>query len=192
MTTTSLFVELIVIGVGALGWLTMALLAVFGYGWVDFSKFSSLAGLVPALAVTYVLGIVVDRVADQVFQPMARRLQSRSFATREDYERAQDLVYVKSPLRDLIEYNRSRLRICRGWVVNCVAGLVSLNALVWSQLPQDTPRMKLAVTGTVLLLAVGVGASNAWYQLCIVAYQRLAGQARIVEDEVTRPPRLAE
>ena len=192
MTTTSLFVELIVIGVGALGWLTMALLAIFGYQWVDFGKLSSLAGLVPALAVIYVLGITVDRIADQVFGPLARRLQSRSFATREDYERAKDLMYVRSPLRDLMEYNRSRLRICRGWVVNCALGVVSLNALVWSQLPENAPRMKLAVTGTVLLLAVSVGTFNAWYQLCIVANERLASQARFVEHTGTQTPGLAE
>jgi hypothetical protein len=35
MPTTSLFVELIVTGVGAFGWVTLAVLTVFGYQWID-------------------------------------------------------------------------------------------------------------------------------------------------------------
>jgi hypothetical protein len=189
MPTTSLFVELIVTGVGAFGWVTLAVLTVFGYQWVDLDRLLSLAGLLPvlavALAVTYVLGIAVDRVADQVFTPFARRLCSRSFATREDYERAKDIVYIESSLRDLVEYNQSRLRICRGWVVNCAAGLISLNTFVWVQLPESTPRVKLTVAFSVLLLGVGAGALNAWYQLRAVAYQRLAKQAGILEGRAT-------
>ena len=60
MSTTSLFVELIVVGVGAAIWLTLLTLALFGYGWVQVpaDKALSIPAAIPILAVVYVLGIV--------------------------------------------------------------------------------------------------------------------------------------
>jgi hypothetical protein len=188
MATTSLFVELIVIGIGALAWVTLAILAVFGYSWLTFDRATSVMGLVPLLSLTYLLGIIVDRIADQIFQRPSRRLLAHWFSSQEEYKHAKDVVYLRSPLRSLMEYNRSRLRICRGWVTNCVAAVLALNLFVWSQLPGDLPRSKLAVTGSVMLVLLGLGTLNAWYQLSIDAYERLFEQAKLLEKEAVVTP----
>lgn len=67
MNTTSLFVELVVIGVGALAWVALLVLSVFGYDWVPLDPLLAAAATVPLLSVVYVLGIVSDRVADLLF-----------------------------------------------------------------------------------------------------------------------------
>ena len=45
MATTALFVELIVIGVSATAWVAFLVLAIFGYSWLTFERFSSLSTL---------------------------------------------------------------------------------------------------------------------------------------------------
>jgi len=67
MNTTNLFVELIVIGVGAFIWLILLVLSVFGYAWIPIEHMLAPAVTIPMLAVIYVLGIISDRIADTVF-----------------------------------------------------------------------------------------------------------------------------
>jgi hypothetical protein len=182
MATTALFVELLVIGVGSAAWVTLAVMTVLGYTWVRVDLVTSLPGLIPVLAALYVLGIIVDRLADRLFQPTADHLLARSFSTREEYERARVLVYSHSSLIDLIEYNRSRLRVCRGWVVNCAATLLAFGGFVWVQAPPQWPRPKLLAVGTAVLTLVGAGAFHAWYRLTVDSFQRLSQQATFLRE----------
>jgi hypothetical protein len=66
MNTTSIFVELIVIGVGTATILVLLALTVLGYDWVPWSKLTSISVAVPCLSVVYVLGIAFDRLADRL------------------------------------------------------------------------------------------------------------------------------
>ncbi|NJN21306.1 MAG: hypothetical protein HC812_09070 [Leptolyngbya sp. RL_3_1] len=68
MSTTDLFVELLIIGVGAAIGLFLLVLTVFGYGWLAWDGLLSLPALLPILAIVYVLGIVVDRFSDRLFE----------------------------------------------------------------------------------------------------------------------------
>jgi hypothetical protein len=62
MSTTNLFVELLVIGVGCAGWLTLLAVAALGYAsTLVMCLLSTPAAAVPALALIYLLGIVLDR-----------------------------------------------------------------------------------------------------------------------------------
>jgi hypothetical protein len=185
MTTTALFVELVVIGVGAVLWVILAVLALFGYSWVTltFEQATSVTSLVPLLSFAYLLGIIVDRIADQVFAIPASRLRARWFAEAADYYRARDIFYLKAPTRDLAEYNRSRLRICRGWAINCAAAITALNAFVWAQLPNEYPRLKIASMGSVIFLLLCLGALNAWRELSTDAYERLKEQTKLLLEE---------
>jgi hypothetical protein len=69
MSTTTLFVELVVVGVGALAWVCLLLMAGLGHEWVPVDKLFSPSATVPVLALVYLLGIVTDRVADTVLGP---------------------------------------------------------------------------------------------------------------------------
>lgn len=114
MSTTSLFVELVVIGIGAALWVSLAIFSVFDYTWVPFDKAMSLPAIILGLSLIYVLGIVVDRLADRIFQLRNEPLCRKWFESSEDYHRARTLIYIRSEtLRDLFGYSRSRLRICR-------------------------------------------------------------------------------
>lgn len=177
MNTTNLFVELVVIGVGAAVWVVLLLLSLFGYGWISFDTLLSFPALIPGLAIVYVLGIVIDRIADKIFERWATPLGSQWFKSAEEYRRARMLIYTRSDaLRDLFEYSRSRLRICRGWALNSLFILLTLNLFVWSQMPPESLRWKISFFGTLFSLLFGIGAWRAWYQLVRNEYKRLHEQ----------------
>ena len=68
MGTTELFVELIVIGVGALIWMVLGTLGIFGYDWVPLDRILSISALIPFLSMIYIIGIITDRIADVIFE----------------------------------------------------------------------------------------------------------------------------
>ena len=180
MSTTSLFVELVVIGSGAAAWVGLLVAGAFGWAWVPVDRMLSPVAVVPVLSVVYVLGIVVDRIADALFQRQLMRLRGRWFASPHEYYRAQDFVYTRSqPLAHFYEYGRSRLRICRGWVVNSVLTAVSLDVFVWVRLPEDG-RTKVAVLGTLGLLLLAIGCWIAWRRLAKAEAQRMLEQYRFL------------
>ncbi len=116
MSTTNLFVELIVIGTGAAFWIVLAIFTVFNRAFVTLDNLMSWPALIPVLSIIYVAGIIVDRWADKIFSFIWRdSLRAKWFKTEDDYYAARTLIYTQSDsLRDLFEYSRSRLRICRG------------------------------------------------------------------------------
>jgi hypothetical protein len=183
VATTALFVELLVIGVGSAAWVTLGVLTVLGYSWIRLDLVTSLPALIPTIAILYVLGIITDRLADRLFQPVADHLRARAFRSREDYEKARDLVYSHSSLVGLIEYNRSRLRVCRGWIVNCAASILAFGGFVWAQAPPNWPQPKVLAVVFVVLTLVGLGAFQAWYQLTIDSFRRLSQQANLLREE---------
>lgn len=186
MSTTSLFVELVVIGVGAAVWLALAVLSVFGCAWLPPPSSIALPALVPALALMYVLGIVVDRIADDLFQPWDGRLRWKRFRAADDYQRARTIVYDQSDsLRDWFQYNRSRLRICRGWVINSLLCILSANAFIWLQM-DGGPRWAVSLFTTVALALLTAGLCSAWHRLADGEYKRLWEEYSFAREEKAR------
>lgn len=134
MGTTNLFVELVVIGVGAAVWILELVLACFGFGWTQHDFSSSLVTIV-ATALVYILGIVTDRVADGLFEGfLSAKMRHRVYgAAVAEYYRDRRLLLMRSAAEiSLFEYGRSRMRICRGWTVNSLLITVATNVLIWS------------------------------------------------------------
>jgi len=188
LQTTALFVELIVIGIGGAFWFSLIALTVFGYTWIPLEHATSLPALIPALALVYLLGILIDRVADLAFSLPTNHMLHRVFQSREAYERARTLVYDSEALRNLAVYALSRMRICRGSVLNSLLGVMSLNAFLWTTLPDQAPRLKLALFGTVTLLLIAGTALYSWRELSVTYYERVAQQAHILAEQQNSKP----
>src|SRR2546423_1362031 len=133
MSTTNLFVELLVIGVGAAGWVTLFTLAALGYD-TAFVKglLSTPAAIVPGVVAVYLLGIITDRIADSALQFLrTERKRLVYFPSTNEAFKTRDYVLTKSPyFAAQFEYNRSRQRICRGWIFNFVFLAIGLNTLL--------------------------------------------------------------
>lgn len=118
MQTTQLFVELLVIGVGALLWLGLLLAAIFGYnpqsGLPDLNTgvLAVLTGFLTGFG--YALGIVFDRISRNICGSLFK-----ADLPADTLERMERVIKTSNEaLSKEIEYNRSRFRVCRSWALN--------------------------------------------------------------------------
>jgi len=184
MSTTNLFVELIVIGVGAATWVVLLVLALFGYAWVPVDRLFSPPAAIPLLAVVYVLGIISDRIADVVFQwRWNDDLLDLHYSDRADYFSDRRRILTQSErFSELLEYGRSRLRICRGWAFNSVLIAVALNAFLWSIKGEQGFAWAVSIAGSVSMLVFALAAWFAWRKLVMNEYRKIREQAEYLEQ----------
>jgi hypothetical protein len=182
MATTALFVELVVIGLGPLAAIFLVIFGIFGYGWVPTEKAFSLPVLLPLLAMTYLLGIIVDRIADKILGGWGKRLRRDSFDDERAYRRARSIAYADSPFRELFEYSRSRLRIARGWILNSLLIIAAGNYFVWNALPNDFPVCKISLWLTAIAVVVGSGSLFAWRQLVLAEIENIETQSKLITE----------
>ncbi|MFK8184267.1 MAG: hypothetical protein AB8B99_12910 [Phormidesmis sp.] len=179
MSTTDLFVEIIVIGVGATIWIVLLALSVFGYSWVPSGQVFSFASLLPILAITYVLGIVTDRVADTLFDKLWKPSLAQQFYQKDgdDYDDRRYIYLRSEQLASLLEYGRSRLRICRGWTLNSALILVSLNIFIQQQLSSPAIKRTAFLFSNLFLLLLTYCLWFSWRQLTLADYRKVKRQS---------------
>jgi hypothetical protein len=82
MTTTAIFAEILITGLQAFVWLIFACLSVTGLDWLTAETMADLkdwVGLITVfvLGFAYTLGIVVDRVADSLLNPIDKGFRAK-------------------------------------------------------------------------------------------------------------------
>lgn len=187
MNTTNLFVELLVIGLGPLILLWVLAALVIGPsatdGLIILVSESPLAVIIPALGVTYVLGIVADRLADRVYAAgMARRVRHRYFDSDDAYHHARRTIVVHAEAMYRIrQYGRSRMRIARGWALNIV--LLFIPSTLLALRAFDTVSVLLLVA---VMLVVWLGAVFSWHSIMHSEYEKIREGAAFVRGELER------
>jgi hypothetical protein len=176
MSTTALFVELLVIGLGAVAWIVLLILSIFGHEWVDTAAIGSPLATLGILSVAYVAGIVIDRVADVIFRPLARFARAKSYTDLALFRKDRAYVYARSALRDLFEYGRSRIRIVRGWAVNSLLILLTAEFFV-SRTLEGSKALGLQIFICIALLVFLVGNCFAGYVLIRREAENIKAQA---------------
>jgi hypothetical protein len=125
MATTQVFVELLIIGMGAGIWLVLLLAAILGYRFDTVIPKADTWCVVVLGGLAYVLGITVDRLARNLFKAVENRMGRKRSHDAEASERRERYILTNSEaLAGQIHYNRSRLRICRAWTLNIFLTLV--------------------------------------------------------------------
>lgn len=180
MSTTSLFVELIVIGSGVFLWLLITGLAMFGFDAIPLSQSVLIASAIPVLSLIYVFGTVWDRLSDSLFGRIwGDGLRTSAFEDIAEYYDSRRLILTQSPaLSELLEYGRSRLRICRGWTLNSPMIGLSLEYLLLKNqdLVDNTPLACIVVA--VIAAALTLGCWFAWSSLTKSEYRKVKEQAQ--------------
>ncbi len=184
MNTTDLFVELIVIGVGATMWVALLVLSVFGYDWVPFDHLFALPSLLPILAITYILGIVTDRLADGLFDAIWKSNLAQQFYGQDgdDYDDRRYIYLRSERLASLLEYGRSRLRICRGWCLNTLLILVCLDLFILRQVAGTSAKVSILLFSNVALGLLIYGLWFSWRQLTVADYRKVKRQSAWLRD----------
>jgi len=184
MSTTHLFVELLVIGVGAFLAVVLLGLAVFGYPASlagDLEKVDLnivlLTGLLPLLSFVYVLGILVDRLADLSFDSSDKKHRKAVFESDTEgyYVCRRTLVTDFPELWAQIDYGRSRLRICRGWIVNS-GFLLAASVIFYLWREPAFIAMWQFIFVCVFFLVLGLASFLTWKKLNLSEYNKIKRQ----------------
>ena len=183
MGTTNLFVELVVIGVGVLIWLALLVFATLGFPPPVLGDTLLIASAIPMLATIYVAGIIWDRIADRVFERIwVDRWRSRFFPNKLEYFNARRIILTQSErLSDLLEYSRSRMRICRAWTLNSIMIGISLNIFLFRNYVASDNFGILVLLATSVSLAFSIGAWFAWAGLVKTAYRKIKEQSAYLQ-----------
>jgi hypothetical protein len=194
MSTTELFVELIIIGTGATIWVYLLAISIFGFTQVDLAQFASLTTLVPFLSLTYVMGIVVDRVADTLFERIwSGKIFSRYYQSQDEFYKDRRILYIhEGRLADLLEYGRSRLRICRGWALNSTLILITSNLFIWIRVPDFFLRIKVSFFSSIFCSLLTYGTWFSWYKLTLNDYRRVKEQSTFLRQFKSQSMEVAE
>lgn len=116
MKTTNFFIELLVIGIGAIVCIILGMYTLFDF---DLSYFKSLSNplfVFPISAIIYVLGIVFDRIFDVLTEKFDKKIRAK-FLSDAEYNTVRGIYYDDSPsVQQIFDYSRSRIRISRSWM----------------------------------------------------------------------------
>ncbi|MCG8328802.1 MAG: hypothetical protein MI974_14015 [Chitinophagales bacterium] len=185
MKTTSLFAELIVIGMGALINFVLVLICIFDLKLeVIFSFFQTGNSLLMGVFIfvfAYLLGIVADRIADYMMQHLDNKIRSRFFVDRSQQLAYRLRLYQENiAVTNLIDYGRSRMRICRGWLLNMIVLLVLGN--FWLIINPQYQSIKLFLSLNILILISGGITYFAWRFLMIKEYSKIEAIYKVLTD----------
>ncbi|MEV0498081.1 hypothetical protein AB0I84_10820 [Streptomyces spectabilis] len=173
---TAMFIEVLVIGIGALTAAVLLLIALIGP--TTTAKLAPVAGSSAAtgaaLAAAYALGILIDRAADAALTLRRRQLRTRYFASNTAYAQARLRLADVPALAARADYARSRMRICRGWTLNTL--ILTLSADLAMVRYSFEHRPLILCTFTVLGLATTLGFYRSWRALTETGYRKLAEQ----------------
>ena len=116
MKTTNLFIELLVIGVGAVLCIMSMLYIIYGEALMNINIENTAFLIFPATAVTYVLGIIFDRLFDILTEHFDKKIRIKFF-DQQGYDETRILLYDKSDaVKQVFDYTKSRIRIMRSWM----------------------------------------------------------------------------
>ncbi|MGW6739371.1 hypothetical protein ACWGDX_01290 [Streptomyces sp. NPDC055025] len=176
VAATAMFVEVLVVGIGFLTGLGVLTAAIAGSD--NSRRLAPMVGTSlaagAALASAYALGILVDRAADTALAPARRRLRAQSFPTSAAYAQARLKLAEFPSLAARADYARSRLRICRGWVLNSILLTLATDLALW-RFPVEHRPLLFGTTTVLGILAV-VGFYLSWHTITATGYRKLAAQ----------------
>ncbi len=139
MATTAVFAEILIVGLQVEAWLALILLSVFGTEWIHPDQVADFAALltIVVLALAYVLGIILDRLADTLLDYLEHTRPGTHVKTwlrkKERPEKLEKVATMRMKVMvasdgatRFLDYQRSRWRIARATVLNlAIAGLAA-------------------------------------------------------------------
>ena len=168
MTTTAIFVELLIIGIQTSLWVVILLFACEPrfLAAIDLDRLQNWEGLVTAgaFAICYSLGILIDRLADLFFlisrpskvllkHEWAKKLQSRISAKRTDTTPF-ELSLKEGTASEYFSYFRARIRITRALTVNAL--LTTAACIMYGFNHVDTRQGRTVFILTAFLIGGGI------------------------------------
>lgn len=174
MSTTQLFVELLITGFGGLVWLVIFICSICGINMEQVFNYNySTFFIIPVSGFAYVLGILIDRLGYQLFIKYEKRNIPIVFENSADYPKDKTGITYAEPiityimhkskhLENQMMYNRTRLRLSRSWILNFFFIAI---ALFCYYLTQDNGNCEIFIVLSVLTLVLCIYAFFIWKTL---------------------------
>ncbi len=130
MSTTALFIELLITGMQAGIWLLLLISTVFGVHLINPERIKGFEAIIAVflLPIVYPAGVLVDHLSASLFRKWERGIRAE-YLPNSNRSLTNLLPTVKEPvIINLLGYLRSRVRICRASALNF--GLITITGLV--------------------------------------------------------------
>jgi hypothetical protein len=158
MTTTLLFAELLIIGLEGGIWLSFFLLSIFGVS--NLEKFLlifkdwQLIAITIFLPLLYVIGIIIDRTADQLFRTRERKIEQEIIGDLDVSPSVMrfSLGTQNDILNQQLEYSRTRLRIVRASSINFLLIALSISTFLLTRVMTIPSSVLWGYVGLTLIL----------------------------------------
>jgi hypothetical protein len=192
MATTAIFAEILIVGLQATVWVALAVTALLDFQWGNLDSLSNWDSLITVfiLASAYTLGIIVDRVADSMFDPLDRRLRKKALSDKQPLPEVHKMRLTVMALDDersrFLDYVRSRVRVARATAFN-LALIIITSLFLISRRPQvlaSTISRRAADIVILIGLILLAMAAYAWVRITRTFYWRLAEAYQILQEQV--------
>lgn len=182
MATTQLFVELLVIGTGVAAWIYLFVAAAFGCALSPPAVALGTGELLVVIAMAYILGIMMDRLARALWRPFLFRPGHLHGTPTDDVENA--ICSKSERLWNTCVYNRSRFRVCRASTLNFA--LLAIAYAIWNARVNAHP---WAQSAGIIIGSLSLGVLAAWATVCLNRdyYSRLEGVFPLVRNCSSAP-----
>lgn len=185
MKTTDLFVELVIIGFGFLGWLLILLFIFFDISFLEILSHVNFFSSIPILIFVYVIGILFDRATDTIFRCFwGDNLRFCHFKDCNDFYNAYYNINIHAPIfLEKLEYSRSRIRILRSWFLHFIAIGVTGLIFIWLRLNNSSPQIKLSIVLAFFSVLFSFLTWLCWRRLEYNYCLKIKHQAKIIKQE---------
>lgn len=175
MGTTSLYVEIVIIGLETMMWIISFFIYLTDIKYI--SLVENLLEKLPAsifiLGMLYVLGLIIDRVADCFFNKVENKIRASSgFMTSSSI-----LIWKKSDQEEYFKFTRSKIRILRASSINMPLLMLSIALNVFQYYGWQTSLFVFVI----ILGGILSGASLLGYMFTVKNYYN---KAKILEIEL--------
>lgn len=187
MRSTSYVIELVIAGAGAVLWLSLLLMATFGYTWIPIELLKEPGIIIILSPFIYVIGVVMDRLVDNLFDKRFKEnYENPLFLKKEEYIQARTRIYLASDsLQGLLEYGKMRIRICRAWAFNSFMILIAADLfflLPHISMPFWPDRLRIIAAITLFFGLSARLSFKAWKTLSIKEAEFLRMQSKVLEE----------
>ena len=184
MSTTVLFVELLVCGAQAGLWILLVVLAIFGSTetLALWKQYTTAVGAV-LVVWAYAFGVVFDRLWDLCLKPIDDRIRNNTFTQDHLATSAKGGVFLRTGLPQFVDYIRTRMRIARATFCNTLLStcaalwlITSQTGAVWSKCFNFT--LVVGFSLTVLCLYAFENITDNYYNTLLSFHETAKNEAR--------------
>ena len=184
MSTSTLFVDLLIIGIQVAVWLALLLLSLFGFQWIDFSQAKGWETVIGSLllSLVYPIGVFVDNLADTLLTGWRTKIRDRYINDKSQTAMHLLMTAKDNNLATFYAYLRIRIRISRSSALNFAVIAVLFPVFAFLRLDGWAGRSVWFVAVSVALASAAVSALAlyTWYILTHIFYVRLVHGFQVV------------